>query len=263
MKTFIKHSLALAILPAFILGCQSHDTTHARTTPTTKSLTSSIASAPTTKSLAGYDWRLIKTDDKAIAPFLATTTLSFKDDQLAFSVGCNRHLGSFSLDGSLLALDKTSLSITRKACESSLHQAENALTSSLTSAQLEFVADDKDANQAILTISSQGKTSMWQGVKKPELLYGKPVTLFWEIDAKPVMCADNTKQCLKIRNVRYDNYGVKIGAGAWQHFDGQIKGYEHDKGLNQIIRLKAYGNTATHDTPVYIYDGVVESSLAQ
>ncbi|WII96035.1 META domain-containing protein [Moraxella haemolytica] len=264
MKTsFIKYSLAPLMLSALLAGCQAHDTIHATSIATAKDSVDDTTVVPTNQMLAQYDWQLIRTEDKEVVPFLANTILDFKGNQLAFSVGCNRHLGEFTLSDGLLSLDKTSLIATRKSCESSLHQAENALITSLESAKLNFISTDKQATQATLAISSRGKSSLWQGKRKPDLLYGESVILYWEIDAKPVVCANNTQECLKVRNIRYDNYGVKIGAGAWRYFDGKIEGYKHDLSLSQIIRLKAYGNTATHDTPVYIYDGVVESSLVE
>ena len=55
---------------------------------------------------------------------------------------------------------------------------------------------------------------------------------------------------LKVRNVTYNEQGIKTGSGAWRTFYGQIHGYEHQPNLRQIIRLNAYNNPDSKETHI-------------
>ncbi|OOR90697.1 hypothetical protein B0181_04565 [Moraxella caviae] len=186
-----------------------------------------------------------------------------KRGTLSASVGCNILSANFELDDGKFTTDGTAS--TKMAC-GDLSQAENRLFAALERPSTLTFGFRGDV--PTLTQKAHGTTYVWQGKAKP---VGEATTLFWEIDPEPNECIDDSTHCLKVRNVQYDENGIKVGEGAWRNFYGEIQGYQHDKSVRQIIRLKAYTkqsdkdnlkqNTAT--TPIYIYDMTVMSELVK
>lgn len=254
MKKLFIQALMLAT-PLTFMGCQYHNdvaTQNREPINLAKSLADEIYD---------YDWRLVKSDDVRFKPFIDMhlAYLTVADSRLSFGVGCNLYSADFTLTKDVLSIGD-GVSATRKACDPRTHEAEQVLVSSLQNAKL--VLNVQDDHKAIMTHTYQGKTWTWQGTKKSEVLYGEPVVLYWEIDPKPILCANNTPNCLKVRNVRYDVQGIKIGVGAWREFDDEIKGYHHERGVSKIVRLKAYTDKSTGET-IHVYDGVIEYGLAE
>ncbi|MCP3897838.1 META domain-containing protein, partial [Moraxella sp.] len=239
--------------PLALMGCQlNNDVAMPNREPTT--ITKSLADE-----LYEYDWRLVASDDDRFKLFIETRSvyLTAAEDRLSFGVGCNVHSAGFTLTKDILTISD-GVAATRKACDPSAHEAERVLAASFTNAKLTLkVQDDR---QAVMTHTNQGKSWTWQGVKKPDVLYGEPVVLYWEIEPEPILCANNAPNCLKVRNVRYDDQGIKMGAGAWREFDDVIEGYHHETGVSKIIRLKAYTDKSTGET-VHVYDSTVEYGL--
>ena len=68
-----------------------------------------------------------------------------------------------------------------------------------------------------------------------------------------------------LREVRFADNGIRQGVGEWRLFQGEIEGYEHQRGIRNVLRLQRYplaskGQPAT-DGPrhAYVLDLVVES----
>ena len=69
-------------------------------------------------------------------------------------------------------------------------------------------------------------------------------------------------QCLRVREIRYADNVVKQSVGEWQMFYGEIQGWQHEKGMRNVLRINRYAvKTPPADASAYAYvlDMVVET----
>ena len=69
-------------------------------------------------------------------------------------------------------------------------------------------------------------------------------------------------QCLQVRELKYDDQGLKTGTGDWQFLYQDIEGYTHQPGVRNVLRLKRYpvaNPPADGSSIAYVLDMVVES----
>lgn len=223
---------------------------------------------PTKELLSDYNWVLVKAQKQgADIHTLASVIekgegkLSFYDDELGYSVGCNGHSAPYQLSG-----DKLTMGVviaTQKACPQDLDDVESKFAERFNQSQLSVVVD-ADNRQATLTQTQGVEVLTWHGTMTHEARYGEPVVLFWEITPNLVDCVNRqgkSTSCLKVRNVNYDEQGVKVGSGAWRTFHGTIHGYEHKTDQKTIVRLNAYNNPDSNENPLYVFDMAVEVEL--
>ena len=81
-----------------------------------------------------------------------------------------------------------------------------------------------------------------------------------EVDAAAVPCpgaAPTQPRCLRVREVAYDDDGVRGEAGAWEVLEQPIEGYRHAPGQRQVLRLRRHH--AAGGAPAYVLETVVES----
>ena len=192
-------------------------------------------------------------------------SLAFSSDngtqRYGYTFGCNSAGGEYQLELGKVAFTGDAFS-TLIHC-GDLTNAENRFAHDLDGSLLTLKIDETNFT-AEMTQSKGGLVMHWQGVMKPEVRYGKPVQLYWEIAPEKVACVDdagNDQLCLKVRNVNYDEQGIKTGAGAWRNFDGQIDGFKFDPNIRQIIRLNAFNNPNGEPNPYYVFDQMVESEV--
>lgn len=224
------------------------------------------AMTPSAAMLADYDWVLIdaQRQDAPLESFsqivmTKSARLSFFDNRLSLTAGCNQMGGAYSMSGSEMSVG--AMMSTRKAC-GELNATESKLAAMMDGSKLS-VQLDKHAGTAVLQQSKGASVLTWQGKLTHKARYGEPARLFWEIDPETVSCVDSNGkdgQCLKVRNVNYDEKGIKVGSGAWRTFHGEIEGFRHDPSLRQIIRLNAY-SPADKSAPIYVFDMAVETEL--
>ena len=191
-------------------------------------------------------------------------SLIFSNRGVYFNVGCNHNFQNYQLsEGRLSVSQRVS---TLMACYSpsddfpNLAQIESKLAQDLNDSTLK-IRTNPDDYTATLLLQKGAQVLTWQGEMKPEVRYGEPVLLFWEIEPEKINCIDESgkeRQCLKVRNVTYNEQGIKTGSGAWRTFYGEIHGYKHQPNLRQIVRLNAYNNPEGKENPYYIYDRSVE-----
>lgn len=185
--------------------------------------------------------------------------LDFNDGRLSISGGCNRHSGSYQIQGETLSVG--SLASTRRACAAPLMDADRAIAAQLA-APLQIKAIDSGQ---LLLVSASGDTLSWRGEPTAETRYGGTAqTVFWEVAAQTVPCPQQaTQQCLQVRPVHYDDKGIKQGEpGPFSAFAGTIEGYEHQPGTRHILRLKQFtlpAADARGNTTAQVLDMVVES----
>ena len=90
--------------------------------------------------------------------------------------------------------------------------------------------------------------------------------VFLEVAAQTRPCTHPLipdKQCLQVREIRYDDAGVKQGDdGEFQNFYDAIEGYTHEPGVRNVLRVKRYpvqNPPADASSRAYVLDMVVES----
>ena len=107
----------------------------------------------------------------------------------------------------------------------------------------------------------------FEGAPTPATRYGgEGETVFLEIAPERVACSHPLipdKQCLQVREIRYDDKGLKVGTpGAFEHFYDSIEGYTHEPGIRNVLRVDRYTvkNPPADASPqAYVLDMVVES----
>ncbi len=191
-------------------------------------------------------------------------SLIFSNRGVYFNVGCNHNFQNYQLSEGRLSVSQRASTL--MACHSSsddlpnLAQIESKLSQDLNDSTLK-IRTNPDDYTATLLLQKGAQVLTWQGDMKPEVRFGEPVLLFWEIEPEKINCIDENgkeRQCLKVRNVTYNEQGIKTGSGAWRTFYGEIHGYEHQPNLRQIVRLNAYNNPDDKENPYYVYDRSVE-----
>jgi hypothetical protein len=110
--------------------------------------------------------------------------------------------------------------------------------------------------------------SRWElaGQPTPQTQYGGPAErIFLEVAPERVACSHGVMknaQCLRVREIRYADNGVKQSVGEWQMFYGEIQGWQHEKGMRNVLRINRYAvKTPPADASAYAYvlDMVVET----
>ena len=69
-------------------------------------------------------------------------------------------------------------------------------------------------------------------------------------------------QCLRVREIRYGDNGVKTSTGEWENFYSEIEGYKHEPGIRNVLRIQRYKRQnvpADASAYAYVLDMVVES----
>src|SRR5260221_1131106 len=47
-------------------------------------------------------------------------------------------------------------------------------------------------------------------------------------------------QCLRVREIRYGDNGVKTSTGEGENFYSEIEGYKHEPGIPNVLRIQRY-----------------------
>src|SRR3546814_19833264 len=72
-------------------------------------------------------------------------------------------------------------------------------------------------------------------------------------------------KCLQVREIRYDDSGVRQPPGEWAAFYGDIEGFEFRAGERKVLRLKKFDRPepvpADASSIAYVLAMVVESAL--
>ena len=259
-----------ALLMLALTGCQ---TVH--TNPSASServpyvqLPIFIGSTPTTNSLQSYDWQLnnINSTDPITwnGSYLQTQngkiTLNFNQNHITYNVGCNQLSNQYSLSKNTMQPIGTGIS-TLMGC-GELQAREQWLAKQMQSpSELQIMETQVDA--VLSQTTADGSWLQWVGKLKPEVKYGKGETVFLEVKPKWQYCDNVTdKKCLEVRDINYDNQGLKTAVGQWYLLDAPIMGYRHDESAQRVLRLTRYRTPPT-DTKgygnLYQLDSVIET----
>ena len=259
-----------ALLMLALTGCQTVNTNPSAPSERVPyvQLPIFIGSTPTTNSLQSYDWQLnnINSTDPITwnGSYLQTQngkiTLNFNQNHITYSVGCNQLSNQYSLSKNTMQPIGTGIS-TLMGC-GELQAREQWLAKQMQSpSELQIMETQVDA--VLSQTTADGSWLQWVGKLKPEVKYGKGETVFLEVKPKWQYCDNVTdKKCLEVRDINYDNQGLKTAVGQWYLLDAPIMGYRHDESAQRVLRLTRYRTPPT-DTKgygnLYQLDSVIET----
>lgn len=249
--------LSLTLIAAlWLVGCDKPVFSNTNTDATQ-------ATAQRNYSLTDYHWRLqsVLDENKHALPQIPSEllnsnkgiTLQFSDDRILVEGLCNHISNAYELkDGQLTVGHGIS---TMKACpESALMMAEQYLAGQLPKLkQYQF-----DSSPARLLLNFDD-ASQWQlqGELSLQAQYGAPTTIFYEVRAEKPSCPNSNPpitDCLTVREVFYNEQGLKTREGDWHLFAETIEGYQHRDDTHTILRLHRYTVPAqSGETTMYRY----------
>lgn len=263
-----KNFILLSLLSVTSLtACQTLPT-HTRPTAISAQPAIFIPTTPTLNDLQNYDWQLIRANSNN-QPIISLQTLadkgqiklSFSQNRMHYTVGCNQLSTNFSLSKNLLLIQGNTAT-TLMAC-GELQPAENLLAEKMQGTSK--LTLDGNSGAVLDQTTSDNTHFVWQGKLKPSVKYGKGETLFLEVKPTTKPCNKLTdKQCLEVRDIVYIAEGIKTTTGQWRLLSQPIQGFKLTPNTQQIIRVNRY-RTLPKDTMgyanVYVFDGMVESQL--
>lgn len=192
--------------------------------------------------------------------------LQFTADRVSITGGCNRMAGGYTMAGGKLQVG--ALAATRMACPEPRMQQDATLARLLTQ-PLTVSLLESDPEQLRLQTSA-GEVLMFTGAPSAESRYGGPgETVFLEVAAQTQPCHHPlmpAMQCLQVRELTYDDRGIRTSAGEFQPFYDSIEGYEHQPGVRNVLRVKRYtvpNPPADASNRAWVLDLVVESETVK
>ncbi|MGM8909294.1 DUF4377 domain-containing protein [Psychrobacter sp. 1U1] len=277
LPSLLASSLALTACNNTSTNNNSSDTTvenaaintDAQSTPTTQKLS---AEEKMSAKLARYRWTLNTATNADTQPITSLmninnqVVLNFNKYQgqntISYSVGCNTVNAVYQLQDNILMTED---GMGTKMLCNDLNTAENKLNELMQSeSQLSLT---NEAPPTLTQITSDSTTLVWRGRMTAQAKYNsRGETIFWAVDANTKLCPnDKAQSCLQVKPITYDDQGIKIDEGEWTAFKGNIEGYEHNPGHDEILRLQRYKLAADGDTDTkyaYVLDMVIESSVS-
>lgn len=187
--------------------------------------------------------------------------LDFADGRVSVSNACNRIGGHYTLDGDRFATGN--LISTQMACaDAALMQSDAAIGERLRAGGTLHL----DGAETLVLATPAGETLRFAGTPTADAKYGAPgKRVFLEVAAQRVPCHHAMMpdyQCLHVREIAYDDQGLKQSEGEWQFLYQDIEGYTHAPGIRNVLRLKRYpvaDPPADGASIAYVLDRVVES----
>ena len=242
--------------------------------PSPSSSTPSPSSSAHT--LQAYDWDLVAAHDargQAAPGWLLAgkrpLRLHFEAQRLSVQNPCNVLGAGYTLSGPNLQVGPP-VSTKRACAERELMDLEQRVATLLPQAQRWELrsATATTAPQLALWFADG---SRWElaGSPTPATRFGSAgERMFLEVAPERVACNHPLMpqaQCLRVRDVRYADNGVRQGVGEWRIFQGEIEGYRHEAGLRNVLRVQrdslARNGQLPADAPshAYLLDMVIET----
>lgn len=258
----MKRYLIALIFPAFLIGCASSD-----------EVQTTMPAISDNTTLTSHSWMLQDARNSQgvlITPLLVQADkpvqVDFNNGRINISNTCNNMGGTYSLSENQMTFG--AMVSTRKMCaDSKVAALDHEVSKRLRGANTYSITP---AGQPVLTITTpDGDILKFAGVQTPATRYGSEgETIFLEVAPQTTPCTHPlipNKQCLQIRQVYYDSYGLKTGTpGQWQTFYQDIEGYSFQPGIRNVLRVKRYKITnppADSADSAYVLDMVVESQV--
>lgn len=221
--------------------------------------------------LQGQHWKLHEATDangrRIDALFVRAdrpVTLDFNDGRLSVSNTCNRMGGSYALEGGTLTVSR--MASTEMACADAAVMALDAAVGERLQGPVQASVAD---NGELSLRTGKGDVLVFVPEATAETRFGGPgETVFLEVAARTRPCPHplvKDKQCLQVREVRFDDKGLKQGEpGAFENFYDGIEGYTHEDGVRNVLRVKRFSVAnppADASSRAYVLDMVVESAV--
>ena len=234
--------------------------------------TTPATAAVDAQTLAASHWQLtdaVGADGQRIAALFPAPgqplQLDFADGRVSVSGGCNRMSGGYTLSGDRFEVG--ALAQTKMFCGGgALMAADDAIGARLAGAGTLATGGD---GSVVLTTAG-GDRLTFTGVPTADTRFGGPgERVFLEVAAQRVACHHPMMpdyQCLHVREISYDDQGLKTGTGDWQFLYQDIEGYTHQPGVRNVLRLKRYkvaNPPADGASIAYVLDMVVESETVK
>ncbi len=266
--------LMLLALPLALAACAKAPAPAEAPTPSAAPA-AAATSAPTASidetALASQHWRLEQAVDakgQRIEALFARADkplqLDFRDGRVSVGNACNRMGGGYTIAGDRLQVAR--MAATLMACpDPKLMALDQAIGKRLEAPQT--IALSGGAEPRLTLTSADGDVLTFRGEATAETRYGGPgETVFLEVAAQAKPCNHPlipNKQCLQVREIHYDERGIKTGTpGDWQPLYQDIEGFDHTAGIRNVVRVKRFtvkNPPADGSSIAYVLDMVVES----
>src|SRR3546814_7094558 len=136
-------------------------------------------------------------------------------------------------------------------------------------AQPQEVRFEESAPPRLRLVAADGSTTTWTGEATAQTRYGcAGETVFMEVAPQRIDCNHPMMpdyKCLQVRDIRYDDSGVKQPPGEWEAFYGDLEGFEFRAGERKVLRLTKFDKPdpvpADPSSVAYVLDMVVEAEL--
>jgi len=194
--------------------------------------------------------------------------LNFDGQRLSVQNLCNLVGAGYTLDGNRLQVSRP-MSTLRACADGELMALEQRVTAALPQAQRLDVQAGTTAAPRLTMHFADGSRWEFAGLPTPATRYGSAgERIFLEVAPERVACNHPlmpNAQCLRVRDVRFADNGVRQGTGEWRIFQGEIEGYQHERGIRNVVRVQRYSLARNGQLPAdapshaYVLDMVVES----
>lgn len=222
--------------------------------------------------LSGHHWHLDSATaaaggriDALFGNEAAPLQLDFADGRLSVTNACNAMGADFTLDAGELGLGP--MVSTQMACPEPLMAMEREAHTRLAGRhQVELESGEPPR---LRLVNALGDTLVFTGTPTAQTRFGSaPERVFLEVAAERDECHHPLMpghRCLQVREVHYDDRGLKQGTGDWGPLYEEIEGFEHQPGTRNVLRLDRYRRQdvpADASSLAYVLDMVVETGPA-
>lgn len=269
----MKPLLAL-VLPLALAACSPGDGDATTATPPTPAPSTAPAAPGTTPApglaatLGAYHWQLDAASaadgsriDALFANADAPLQLDFTDGRVSISNACNRMGGDFNLGAGSMSVGP--MMSTEMACAEPLMAMEREAHTRLSGNH--GLAVDDGAPPRLALTNGLGDRLVFIGAPTARTRHGaEPERVFLEVAAERIACQHPLMpdhRCLQVREIRYDDSGIRQGSGEWGPMYEEIEGFEHTPGVRTVLRLERYPRKdvpADASSVLHVLDMVVE-----
>lgn len=268
-ESFMHPTSAFKILPALVLA------TLMAACGSTAPMPPAPLPSNAAQQLQAYDWDLAAAYDgrgQAVPSWQLAgrpaARLHFEGNRVAVQNLCNVVGAGYTLNGDRVQVSHP-MSTKRACADRELMQLEQQVATQLPQAQRYELRGGGAAPAQLVLHFTDGSRWELAGAPTPATRYGAAgEQVFLEVAPERVACHHPlmpNAQCLRVRDLRYGDNGIKQSVGEWRFFYGEIEGYQHERGIRNVLRLQRYSLAKNGQLPAdapshaYVLDMVVES----
>jgi hypothetical protein len=215
----------------------------------------------------GVDWRL---------PDRPPPRLQFQGGRLTVQNLCNAVSASYVLEdeGADISIKIGPVMATKRLCTTpGLMELEQRVVAQLPQARhLQMLDMGRGTTRPSLHLNlyfeANDRRWTWTltGVPTPATRHGSPgERAFLEVAPQTAPCPQPPgAQCLRVRELRYDERGVRQSAGDWRVLPGGaavIEGFAHEPGFRKVLRVQRFPSAS--GDPAWVLDMVVATERVE